>query len=253
MATHHKGGSLVLAALLVIAFASADSAHAVVDVAHFSVAPSTSERSAHPNLRVSIRFGASNSALKDIAFHLPAGLTANPSAIPFCSRKRLLADLCSSNSKAGSLTIVGEVFGFELSVTRKVYNLRPTAGDRLRLAVPIFGSFSRPGIAAELPVTERPGDKGLDMAVVGLPRDINGIAIRASKVSFAFRGVARTRVGRRLRKKAFLTNPPTCTPATSVLELTSHDAPTTKVTRTSSFTPTGCGAATARSSAAVLR
>jgi hypothetical protein len=234
---------LVSGALVVVALAGARSAQAAVDVAHFSVAPSTTERSGHPNLRVAVRFGASNTPLKDIAFHLPAGLTANPSAIPFCSRRRLLADLCPARSRAGSLTIVGEVFGFELAVTRKIYNVKPSPAERLRLAVPIFGSLSRPGVAADLPVTERPGDRGLDMAVVGLPRDINGIAIRAREVSFSFKGVARRRVGKRLRRKAFLTNPATCTPATSVLELTSHDAPTTKVTRTSSFTPTGCGPA----------
>jgi hypothetical protein len=229
-----------LVALLGLAFPGAGPAEAAVDVSHFSVTPSTTEAAGHPNLRVSARFGEPTAGLKDIAFHLPAGLTANPGAIPFCSRKLLRADLCARGSKAGSITVVGVAFGFELAVTSRIYNLRPVAAERLRLAVPFSGSASRPGLAAELPVTERPADRGLDMAVFGLPREVAGVAVRIKEISFSFRGVARSRVRKRLRKKAFLTNPPNCSPATSVLELTSHDAPTTIITRTSSFTPTGC-------------
>jgi hypothetical protein len=229
-------------ALLIMALVGA-SASAAVDVSHFSVTPSTTEVGAHPNLGVAVRFGEASTGLKDFALHLPAGLTANPRAIPFCSRKRLLADLCSPRSNAGSITVVGVAFGFELRVTRKIYNVRPRPTEHLRLAVPIFGSSSRPGFAAELPVTERPADKGLDIAVVGLPREVGGIAVRVKEFSFWFKGVSRTRVKKRLRKKAFLTNPPICTPATSVLELTSHDAPAAKIVRTAAFTPTGCSPA----------
>jgi hypothetical protein len=213
---------------------------AAVDVSNFSVTPSTTQAGGHPNLQVSVSFSSPSSGVKDLALHLPAGLTANPAAIPFCSRKRLLANLCSSKSKAGSITGVGEAYGFEIAVTRAIYNVKPGASERLRLAVPIFGSFSRPGIAAELPVTERP-DRGLDMAVAGLPQEVNGFAIHIKRVSLRIRGEVRTRVGKRLRTRAFLTNPLVCTPATTVLELTSHDVPPATVSRTSAFLPTGCG------------
>jgi hypothetical protein len=78
------------------------------------------------------------------------------------------------------------------------------------------------------------------MAVSGLPADVGGIPIRLKEVSFSIKGIARTRVKRRVRKRAFLTNPVLCTPATSVLDVTLHEAPTMPLTASSSFTPSGC-------------
>jgi hypothetical protein len=222
-----------------MAFAGAASASAAVDVSRFSVAPSTSQAGAHPNLSVSIAFADSSVGLKDMALHLPAGLTASRRAAPFCPHRRLVADLCSSRSTVGRITVVGVAFGFELAVSRRIYNVRPTGSERLRLGVPIYGTSSQPGAAAELPVTQR-SDKGLDMAVTGLPSEVNGIAIRIKRIAFRFNGLVRARVGKRYRKKPFITNPLLCAPATSTLELTAHDAPTVKITRTSTFTPTGC-------------
>jgi hypothetical protein len=233
----------VAVATVLLAAAGATQASAAVDVGLFSVAPSTTTAGGHPNLRVSVRFTDGSSGLKDIALHLPGGLAANPRAASFCRPKRLAADLCPPQSKVGSVTVVGVAFGLELTVTRKIYNVRAKPGERLRLAVPIFGSLRRPGIAAELPVTARPADGGLDMAVTGLPREVNGISVSIKEVGFSFRGVVRTRTKkRRLRTRAFLTNPLACAPATSVLDVTSHDAPSQKIVRTSVFTPTGCGA-----------
>jgi hypothetical protein len=215
------------------------SAEATLEVAHFSVTPSSTKAGGHPNLRTSVRFAEATTGLKDMALHLPSGLSADPGAIPFCTRKKLLADLCSARSKAGSITVVGVLFGIELAVSRRIYNARPNPGERLRLALPIFGSASRPGVVVELPVRQRP-DGGLDLAVSGIPQDVNGIPIRVKEVVLSLKGVARTRIRKRVRKRAYLTNPVVCTAATSVLELTSHDVPPAKIVRTSAFTPTGC-------------
>jgi hypothetical protein len=225
---------------LLVAVLGTASANAAPDVAHFSVTPSTTQAGSHPNLQVSIAFAAPTSDVRDFALHLPTGLTANPAAIPFCPRKRLLAGLCSSRTKVGLITLVAEAFGFELPVTRKIYNVRPVGTERLRLGVPIYGTFSRPGVAAELPVTERPADKGLALTLTGLPQEVNGYRIRIKRLDIWIRGTARTRIRKRLRTRAFLTNPRTCTPATSVLELTSHDVPPVTIRRESTFTPTGC-------------
>lgn len=229
--------------LLVMALASPSATEAAFDVSHFSVAPSTTQARGHPNISVSITFADPNAGVKDIALHLPAGLSASRSAIPFCPRKRLLADLCPARSKVGSITIVGQAFGFDLALTRKIYSVRPAASEWLRLAVPIFGTYSKPGLAAELPVTVRPDDRGLDMSVTGLPREVGGIAVRVKAVSFRLRGVATSKVKKRLRRRSFLTNPPSCTPATSVLEITSQEVPARVISRLSSFTPTGCRSA----------
>src|SRR5439155_2843298 len=192
-------------ALLAVGIAAAGTARAALDVARFSVTPSTTRAGAHPNLSVSVAFAGPGTGLKDIAFHLPAGLTATRRAAPFCSHRKLVSDLCSPRSAVGSISVLGVAFGFELTVSRRIYNLRPSGSEQLRLGVPIYGTLSRPGIAAELPVTER-ADKGLDMSVTGLPSDVNGISIQIERIDLRFKGIVRSRVGRRLRKKAFLTN-----------------------------------------------
>jgi hypothetical protein len=228
-----------VAALVIAAFAGSGSAEAAPTLSHFSVTPSRVLAGGHPDLRVSLGF-SEPAVVKDISLHLPGGLTADPRAIPFCSRKRLLANLCSPRTKVGSITVVGVAYGFELPVIRKIYNVRYGPGEKLRLAVPIFGTYSQPGIAAELPVTARPADQGLDMAVTGLPSDVRGIPLRVREISFWMKGVARTRKRRKVVKKAFLTNPLTCTPAVSVLGVTLHDQPAAPLSAASSFTPVGC-------------
>ena len=230
---------IVAAVLLATALASAESAGATATVAHFSVTPSTTQAGGHPNVRISTVF-SEPTGLKDVALHLPPGLTANPSAIPFCPRSKLLANLCAVSSKAGSITIVAVSYGFELPVTREIYNVRPRPAERLRLGVPIIGSYSRPGVAAELPITQRPGTTGLDLAVTGLPSEVGGIPIRVKELSLSIKGLARTRRKRTIRKRPFLTNPVSCTPATSVLNVTLQDAAVTALAASSSFTPTGC-------------
>jgi hypothetical protein len=228
-----------LATAIVAAFPASTNAAAEADISQFAVTPSTTQAGGHPNLEVSVSFGVPTSRVSGLALHLPAGLTATPDAIPFCSRKRLLADLCPSKSKAGSITAAGEAFGFQLTITKTIFNVRPAGSERLRLAVPLFGSFSRPGIAAELPVTERPQDRGLDMAVVGLPQQVNGFEVRLERVSLRIKGTVRIKVKKKRRTRPFLTNPLNCSPALSVLDVTLRDAPTA-TTRTSAFTPTGC-------------
>jgi hypothetical protein len=239
------GAARILAAtLLTAAFATTGSAQAVT-VARFSVTPSTIQAGGHPRLRASIVFSEAT-GLSSLALHLPAGLTAQPRAIPFCSRKSLLADFCPRSSKVGSIDAVAAAYGFELPVTREIYNVRPRPTERLRLGVPIVPSYTGAGVAAELPVTERPGDKGLDMAVAGLPSEVGGIPVRLEEVGFTIKGMARTRIKKRIRTRAFLTNPTSCAAATSVVDVALNDVPTTTLTASSSFTPSGCGSSRRR-------
>jgi hypothetical protein len=144
------------------------------------------------------------------------------------------------SSKTGSITSVAVWYGFELPVTREIYKVRPRPAERLRLGVPIIGSYPRPGVAAEIPITERAGTGGLDMAVTGLPSEVGGIPIRVKELGLSIKGLKRTRMKRTILKRPFLTNPVSCTPATSVLNVTLQDAAVTALTASSSFTPTGC-------------
>ncbi len=232
-------GRILAATLLTAALANTGSAHAAVTVARFSVTPSTIKAGGHPRLRVLIVF-SEPTALGALALHLPAGLTAQPRALPVCSRKSLLADFCPRSSKVGSIDAVAVAYGIDVPVTREIYNARPRPTERLRLGVPIVPSYTGLGVAAEIPVTERPGDKGLDMAVAGLPSEVGGIPIRLKEVGFSIKGMSHTRFKKRIRKRPFLTNPTSCTAATSVVDITLHDLPATTLTASSSFTPTGC-------------
>jgi hypothetical protein len=223
-----------------IGFAAvASPVHAAPHVSAFSLTPSTTQAGGHPSLLVSASFGTPTS-VKTVALHLPAGLTADSRAAPFCSERRLRADLCSPKAKVGSITILGDVSGLDIEVTKKIYNLKPVGSERLRLGVPLFGSLTQPGAAILAPVTARPSDNGLDL-VTDLPIEVLGHRIRVREVRTQVRGLVRTRVRRVVRRKAFLTNPHSCLPAQTVLEVTSHEDPSTSATMSSSFTPTGCG------------
>jgi hypothetical protein len=189
-------------------------------------------------VNVSISFDPASADVRQIALHLPAGLTVNSRAAPFCPRSQLLSDLCDLRTKVGAVTLVGEALGFQAEAARNLYNLAPSGSERLRLGVPVFGSSSRGGVALTLPVTARP-DSGLDLSVAGPPREVAGYPIRIKEVGVRIRGVIRRRTKRVRRPLALLTNPRSCAPANTVLDVIS-DAPPT-VTRTSTFTPTGCG------------
>jgi hypothetical protein len=230
------GGWLLGAALSLLVNVSP--AKADVSVAHFSVTPSTSRAGGHPDLRVSARL-SEPAAIRDFALHLPGGLTASARAIPFCSRQKLLADFCPRSSKVGSIGAVAVAYGLELPITRELYNVRPRRNERIRLGVPIVASYTGTALAAELPVTERSQDKGLDLRVTGLPSEVAGLSVRLEEISLSIKGTARTRVRRKIRKRAFLTNPTACNTATSVLEMNLYEA-AAPVTASSRFTPTGC-------------
>jgi hypothetical protein len=230
------------AAAVLVAAALPGTAQATLSVSRFAVTPSTTQADGHPNLSMSFALAEPSNGIKGIAVHLPAGLSADPSAIPPCSRYRLVRNLCESRSRAGSLSVTVVAFGLDFSVRRDIYNIRAVATERVRLGVPILGSFSRPGIAAELPVVERPGDKGLDMAVTGLPSEVGGYPVRLKEVTVWLKGTARTKTRKKVRKKAVLTNPHACVPATSVLELTPQETGAATLTSSSSFTPSGCAA-----------
>lgn len=220
-------------------FSGTTSAEAAVTVSGFAVTPSTTQAGGHPNLSVTVTL-SEPTALSGLALHLPAGLTADAQAIPFCSRKSLLADFCSATSRVGSITVVAVAYGIELSVKRDIYNTRPGPTERVLFGVPIVASYTGTGVAAKLPVTQRPQDKGLDVAIAGLPSEVGGIPIRLKSASLWIKGVSRTRTRKRIRKRAFLTNPRSCTPAGSGLDVTLHDIPATTLTASSSFTPSGC-------------
>jgi hypothetical protein len=230
--------ALAAAALAVATMAA--TAQAAPTISGFAVTPSTTQAGGHPNLTLSVAFAEPTNELKDVALHLPAGLTVDPRATPFCSGFRLARNLCPARSKAGRLTVTVVAFDLDFTVSRDIFNVRPFPAERARLGVPILGSYSRPSIAAELPVVQRPADGGLDMAVRNLPSEVGGYPVRLKQLTVWLKGTARFKKRKKVRKRPVLTNPVACTPATSTLEITPQGAGALPFTSASSFTPTGC-------------
>jgi hypothetical protein len=229
-----------LAATILVAAAAPAAAVAAPSISTFTVTPSTTQAGGHPGLVAAFAFAEPATGVTRVALHLPPGFNAQPRAIPFCGRLTLLQNLCPPRSKAGSLSVTAVAYGFELPITRDIYNVRPLPGERVRMGVPIFGSYSHPGVAAEVPFVARAADGGLDMTVSGLPTEVAGIPVRFRDVKLRLRAAGRVRVKSKLRTRPFLTNPRSCTPATSTLEITLQEAPAAPLTGSSSFTPTGC-------------
>jgi hypothetical protein len=215
-------------------------APAALTLSVFSVTPSTTEVRGHPDLKVSESFDPPTADVKEIVLHLPAGLTANARAAPFCPRSYLVADVCSLQTKAGEVRLVGVALGLEAEVARNIYNLKPSGQEALRLGVPLFGSVSRGGAALVLPVRERPQDHGLDVTVAGPPREFAGYSVGLKEIIFRLKGTVRARIKGRLRRRALLTNPASCGPASTALDIVAYEGPPPNITKVSTFTLTGC-------------
>jgi hypothetical protein len=234
-----------LAALIALFLATP--AQAALNVSAFSVTPSTTKARGHPDLTVSESFDPPTADIKQIVLHLPAGLTANARAAPFCPRSYLVGDICplgtaegDGGTKVGEVRLAGVALGLEAEVARNIYNLKPRGPERLRLGVPLFGTVSRGGAALVLPVTERPVDHGLDVAVPGPPREVAGYSVALKKVTFRLKGSVRAKIRGRLRRRALLTNPASCGPASTALDIVAYEGPPPTLTKVSTFTLTGC-------------
>jgi hypothetical protein len=215
-------------------------AQAAVTVSRFKMTPSTTQAGGHPTLDVAVAFEPPTADVQSIVLHLPAGLSVNAQAAPFCRRTLLVSDLCPLTTKIGSVAIAGEALGFQAEARRNLYNERPSGSERLRLGIPIFGTSSRGGVALSVPVVPRPADGGLDLTVAGPPREVGGYAIRIRQVSFRLQGVIRRNLKGRIRRRGLVRNPRSCVPATTVLEIITREAQTAPVSHVSAFTPTGC-------------
>jgi hypothetical protein len=237
---------LLLPAVLIALFL-ATPAQGALSVSAFSMTPSTTRAGGHPDLKVSVSFNPPTADIKEIALHLPGGLTANARAAPFCWRSYLEDDLCplgttegDVGTKVGEVRLLGVALGLEAVVATNIYNLKPRRPERLRLGVPVFGSVSPVGAPLVLPVRERPEDHGLDVAVAGPPREVAGYSVGTKEVTFRLKGSVRARIRGRLRRRALLTNPASCGPASTALDIVAYEGPPPSITKVSTFTLTGC-------------
>src|SRR5207244_3628259 len=105
-----RRAALLAGAVLATCALVAPRGEAAVDVSSFAVTPSTTVAGAHPNLTIAVKFAEPASGVKDLALHLPRGLTANPSAFAYCSRDDLIRYFCPPKSRLGYFSVVAVVY-----------------------------------------------------------------------------------------------------------------------------------------------
>ena len=235
-------GILTLAILLL----AAAPARAAFDVTAFELTPSSTAAGAHADVTIATSFTPYDMANppqrpRTVVFHLPPGLAGDPFATPRCSETAYRADACPEASRIGSVEVRATAIIAALPVpqtaTGDLYNLDPAGPEPARL-----GAVIRPtgGLLGKLfvPTTihARATDGGLDSVVADLPTEVSGIQLYTERMAFTLQGRPAGGTG------PFMRNPTSCNPATTTVEATPYGEPATTVSKTSSFTPTECGA-----------
>jgi hypothetical protein len=78
------------------------------------------------------------------------------------------------------------------------------------------------------------------VAVAGPPREAGGYPVALKQITFRLKGSVRARIKGRPRRRALLTNPASCGPASTALDVFAYDGLPPMVTMVSTFTLTGC-------------
>jgi hypothetical protein len=243
-----RAGFLTLVCVLVVAAP----ARAAFDVTAFEVTPSSTAAGAHADVTIATSFtpyAAGGEQPRNVTFHLPPGLAGDPFATPRCSEAEYRADSCPAATRVGavaaSATAVVPVLGPQpQEVAGDLYNLAPAGAEPARLGAVLRPEFlGTPLEKLFIPtvINARASDGGLDSVVTDLPKELQvpvfGTAqIYTERMAFTLQGRPAGGTG------PFMRNPTSCNPATSTVEATPYGEPATTATKTSSFTPTDCGA-----------
>jgi hypothetical protein len=243
-----RAGILTLACLLLVAAP----ARAAFDVTAFEVTPSSTAAGAHADVTIATSFtpyAADTQQPRNVTFHLPPGLAGDPFATPRCAEADYRADACPPATKVGTVaahaTAVVPVLGPQAQdVAGDLYNLAPAGAEPARLGAVLRPEFlGTPLEKLFIPtvINARASDGGLDSVVTDLPTELQvpvfGTAqIYTERMAFTLQGRPAGGTG------PFMRNPTSCNPATSTVEATPYGEPATTATKTSSFTPTDCGA-----------
>ncbi len=168
-------------------------------------------------------------ALKRLRVDVPAGLAADPQALPKCSVTTFEADGCPAETKVGETELTVFVLAANTSVTGTVYNLEPAPGLPLEFGIHV----EVPEVANEHIFLEGHVAWSSDYHEYF---EINNVskAIPIVKSKLLFEG--------RAGEGNFLTLPSVCSPSTtSYLEVESYEG---AISKTETHTPVGvegCG------------
>lgn len=231
--------TLSAAAGLLASVALAAPAQASISIASFSLKPSTTQAGGSsnqpgPDLALNARFSTTDGDTpKDATLALASGLLANPSGVPLCSTQDFQNGSCPASSRIGHGTTTGTApqFGLTLSLPTDVYLIQPQGSEPARVGL-IVTFFDYPIATESGPVTIRTSpDVGIDIPLSGLPNQLDGTPVIINGLHLTIFGS----VG----GQPFTRNPTSCSAAMSTLTTDSYGS-STELTKTSSFTPTGC-------------
>jgi hypothetical protein len=235
-------GLLVVAGALLAGMVMAPGvASASMTVQSLTVTPTTTAAGAHPDVTVDEKFQYSDNSdsVLNSTLHFPPGLLGNPQASALCSESDFEADTCPANTQVGSAEVTAAINGaLPTTSDGSIYNLVPDGSHPAVLGIVVRPSGGASKIFLKSPVSLRTSsDFGIDSPVNDQPNTVTLIV----PVSLQITETSITLFGTRPWLTApFMTNPTSCKPATTSLDASSHEAPGTTETASTTFTPTAC-------------
>jgi hypothetical protein len=181
----------------------------------FSAESSTTQAGAHPDLRTTVEFntiddldddpdvdalpgGPTAGQVLDLIVDIPAGVSGDPKAVPYCEQADYLEQACPASTQVGVLVINALAFG-PFPFPTPVYNLAPRNENEVaRLGVNLFETY----------IFLRPRSEG-DLGIEASTLSINAIA-GIWKLDLTLWGVPADHNGADIPRKPFLTNPTRC-------------------------------------------
>jgi hypothetical protein len=223
-------------------------AHATLPVTSLTAAPDSLQAAGHANFNLSMAFGGTEHA-KGLVIHLPAGLIGNPGAATPCPEATFQARGCVSSgansAKVGtsSIAATATTLGIPTDITASgdVYVLVPKTGEIARLGIDLYpegaaATLSPHAILNESVVSVRTAtDNGLDSALEGLPKTSQTTLGEADVHLKSLNLTLNAASG----KGPFISNPSSCQPAVTTVDVTSYDSPGIN-SKSATYTPTGC-------------
>ncbi len=213
----------------VAALTGAPMAQAAIGVIDVTSTVSNPQAAAPTSFSLGFRLSDPAQQVKDLTLHLPPGLVGNPLAQPACPVAQFTADACPATTAVGTSQVDADPGN--LTIDGTIYNLVPQPGEPARLGI-VYRSPSISSLFVQGAVQLRPADGGLDSIIKDLPKQ--------AKIGGLLPAETQVKAIRLTLRDSFASNPTSCAPATTTVDVTSYAAPTTVASGTASYTPTGC-------------
>ncbi len=203
----------------------------------FSATVSTTASNGNPDLTLNFTRPDNNRDIRSISVALPTGLVAQTSATTLCSQATAAAGNCLTSQEVGDVTTTIGSGAETYSLSGKLHNVTPNAGEPARFGVTIpvlVGPFDLGKLTIPVATTLR-SDYGVT-ADASLPARYEGIAVHVRTLQLKLLGTLPNAGNAR-----FVTNPSKCQSNTINATVTSTGASPATANGSSNFTTTACG------------